>query len=99
MIENRISGNLYNEPFIERSKEKCTAFHSTAWSLIVHKSTIKNCSTPLQAFPFRSLSLCILFFLFHKSKDTSAISQLIVQHLVYVFPILLRFQKCVNYLC
>ena len=61
MIENRISGDLHNELFIERSKGKCTAFHSMAWSLIVHKNTIKNCSTALQAFSFRSLSSYPLF--------------------------------------
>ena len=52
MIENRISGNLNNELFIERSKEKCTAFHSMTESLIVHKNTIKKWSTGLQAFSF-----------------------------------------------
>ena len=61
MIENRISGYLYNELFSESNEEKCTAFQSMAWSLIVHKNTIKNCSTPLQAFSFRSLSLYPLF--------------------------------------
>ena len=61
MIENRVSGYLYNELFSESNEEKCTAFQSMAWSLIVHKNTIKNCSTPLQAFSFRSLSLYPLF--------------------------------------
>ena len=124
-----------------------------AWSLIFHKNTIRNCSTALQAFSFRSLSFyqkqpteafckkkelleisqnsqenncarasflvklqalnfakslkacfyrtppdgcfcCIFYFLFHKGKDTSAISQPSVQHLVYVFPIFFRFYKC-----
>ena len=37
---------------------------------------------------------CIFYFLFHKGKDTSAISQPSVQHLVYVFPIFFRFYKC-----
>ena len=41
-----------------------------------------------------SLSLCILYFLFHKSKDTSAIPQPSIQHLVYVFPIFFRFHEC-----
>ena len=45
MIENRISRYLYNELFSERNEEKCTAFQSLAWFLIVHKNTIKNCST------------------------------------------------------
>ena len=61
MIENQISGYLYNELFSEKNEEKCMAFQRMAWSLIVHKNLIKNCSTALQAFPFQSLSLYILF--------------------------------------
>ena len=57
MIDNRISGYLNNERFSESNKEKCTAFQSMAWFLVVHKNNIKNCSTALQAFSFRSLSL------------------------------------------
>ena len=57
MIENCISGYLYNELFSQRNEEKCTTFQSLAWSLIVHKNIIKNCSTTLQAFSFWSLSL------------------------------------------
>ena len=64
MIENRISGYLYNELFSESNEEKCTAFQSMAWSLIVHKNTIKNCSTALQAFSFRPLSLFVSFISF-----------------------------------
>ena len=37
MIENRISGYLYNELFNENNKEKCMAFQSMAWSLIIDK--------------------------------------------------------------
>ena len=54
MIEDRISGYLYNE-------EKCTAFQSMAWGLIVHKNTIKNGSTALHVFSFQSFSLYPLF--------------------------------------
>ena len=61
MVENRISGYLYNDLFSESSEEKCTAFQSMALPLIVYKNTIKNCSTALQAFSFRSLSLYHLF--------------------------------------
>ena len=32
-----------------------------------------------------SLSLCILYFLFHKGKDNSEVPQPSIQHLVYVF--------------
>ena len=63
MIENRISGHLDNEPFSENDKVRSMAFQSIAWSIIVEKNIIKNCSTALQAFFFRSLSFCILYFL------------------------------------
>ena len=61
MIENRISGYFLNELFSESNKEKCTAFQNMACSLIVHKNSIKNCSTALQTFSFLSLSLYALF--------------------------------------
>ena len=86
MIENQISGYLYNELFSENNEEKCKAFQSMAWSLIFHKNTIKNCSTTLQAFSFWSFALCILYFLFCKGKDTSETPQPSVQHRIYVSP-------------
>ena len=61
MIEDRISGYLYNELFIEINEEKCLAFQCMPWSLIAHKNTIRNCSTTLQAFSSRSISLYPLF--------------------------------------
>ena len=61
------------------------------WSLIVHKNAIKICSADLQA---SGLSHCILYFRFHKGKDTSAIPQPSAKHLVYVFPIFFRFHTC-----
>ena len=93
---NRISGYFYNELFSVNVEEKCTTFQSIDLSLIVHKSTIKNCSTALQGFSFQSLFLCILYFLFHKGKDTSGILQSSFQHLAYVFHIFFRFHKCFN---
>ena len=63
MTQNHISGYLYNELLNESNEEKCTAFQRMAWSLIVHKNPFKNYSTALQAFPFRSLSLYLLFSL------------------------------------
>ena len=71
---------------------------SMTWSLIVHNATIKNCSTVLQAFSsrFLSLFLCILYFLFHEGKDTSAILQPSVYHLAYVSPIFFCFHKYFN---
>ena len=92
MIENRISGYLHDELFNKSNEEKCTAFQSMAWSFIVHKNTIK---TALQAFFLRSLP-SIIYFLFHKGNDISAINQPSVQHLVYVFPIFFCFHKCFN---
>ena len=68
MIENRVSGYWYI----------CIV------AFIVHENTIKNWSTAVQAFSFRSLSLYILYFFFHKGKNTSAIPQPSVQHLVDV---------------
>ena len=43
-----------------------------------------------------SISLCILYFLFHKSKDTSTIPQPSVQHLVYISPFSFVFILCFN---
>ena len=84
MTENRISGYLYNELFSKSNEEKCTVFQRMVWFLIVHKNTIKNWSTALQVFP-SGLSLGILSIL--QGRDTSAVLQPSVQHLVYVFPI------------
>ena len=42
------------------------------------------------------LFFCVLYFLFHKGKDTSAVPQPSVQYLVYIFPIFFRFYKCFN---
>ena len=95
MIEDRISGYLYNELFIEINEEKCLAFQCMAWSLIAHKILLETAELLSKHFP-AGLSLCILYFLFHKGKDTFAISQPSVQYLAYVFPILIRFHKCFN---
>ena len=84
MIENRISGYLYNELFSESNKEKCTAFQGMAQSLIVDKNTIKNCSTAPQAFSFRFLSLHPLFLSFIKAR-------IVLQYLRQVFSILYMF--------
>ena len=86
MIETRISGYLYNKFFSKSNEEKCAVFQGMAWSLIVHENTIENCSTALQGFSFRSLSLslCIFYFLFYKGNDTFAISRPSVQRLVFV---------------
>ena len=71
MIENRISGYLYDELFSKSNEEKCTALQSMAWSLIVHKNTMKNCSPSI----FLPVSPFVSFISFHKNKDISAIPQ------------------------
>ena len=63
--------------------------------LLFIKILLKTAQLLPEYFP-SGLSLCILYFLFHKSKDTSAIPQPSVQHLVYVFPIFYRFHNCFN---
>ena len=92
---NHTSGNLYNELLSESSEEKCTAFQSMAWSLLFIKILLKTVQLFSKHFP-SGLSLCIIYFLFHKGKDTSAIPQPSVHHLVYVFPICFPFYKCFN---
>ena len=61
IIENLISGYLYNKLFSENNEENCTTFQIMAWSLIFHKNTIKNCTPALQAFSFPALYLYPLF--------------------------------------
>ena len=82
MIENCISGYLYNEHFSESNREKCPTFQGLAWSLIVDENIIKNCSTALQVFSFRSLSLYLLFLL--KAR-------ILLQFLSQAFSILYMF--------
>ena len=53
VIENHVSGNLYNKYFRESSEEKCMVFQIMDWYIIVHKN--------LHHFS-RGLSLCILDF-------------------------------------
>ena len=89
MIENHISGNLYNELFSESSEEKMYGISKYGLVPIVHKYTIKNCSSVSQAFFSRSL--CILYFLFHKNQGTSAIRQSRI-----CFPIFFCFHECCN---
>ena len=59
------------------------------------KTLLKTAKLLSKHFP-SGLSFCILYFIFHKGKDTSAIPQPSVQHLMYVFPIFFRFYKCFN---
>ena len=59
------------------------------WCLIVHKIQLEAAQLFCKYF-HPGLSLCILYFLFDKGKDTSAIPQPSVRILVYVFPIFFR---------
>ena len=56
--------------------------------LVFIKIIFENAQLLSKHFP-PGLSLCILYFLFHKDKgkDTSAISQPVVQHLVLFSPL------------
>ena len=76
-------GYLYNEFFSQSNEQKCTVFLSMAWSLIVHKNTIKNYSTALQAFSFRSLFVSLISF-FIKAR-------ILLQFLSQGFSILYMF--------
>ena len=95
MIENRISGYLYNELYSESKKENVRPFKVWLGLLLFIKTLLKTAQL-LSKYFLSGLYLCILYFLFHKGKDTSAIPQPSVQHLVYVFPIFFRFDKCFN---
>ena len=79
MVENHISGYLYNELLSEVNEKKYMAFQTMAWSLFI-KNPTKNCSTA----PPSGLSLCIFYFLFYKGKYNSAVPLPRVQHLVYI---------------
>ena len=92
MVENRISGSLYNEPFSESKTGNVRPFKVWLGPLWFIKILLKTAQLLSKHFP-SDLSLCTLYFLFHKGKDTSAIPQPSVQHLVYVFPIFFRFHK------
>ena len=88
MIETRISGYLYNKFVSKSNEEKCTVFQGMAWSLIVHENTIENCSTALQGFSFRSLSLSLfvsfIFFFIKATILLQFLGQAFNQHLVFV---------------
>ena len=85
VIQKHISGNMYNELYSESSEEKCMVFQSIAWSLFVHKNTIKNCSTVLQAFSSQTLSLFVSFISFFIK------ARILLQFLSQAFIILSMF--------
>ena len=77
-------------------KKNVRPFNVWLGPLLFIKIILKTAQLFSKHFPSGFLSLCILFFLFHKSKDTSGIVRPSVQDLVYVFAIFFRFHKCFN---
>ena len=90
MIENHISCNLQNERFSESSKKNVRSFKVWIDPLLFTKILLKTAQLFSKHFP-PGISLCILYFLFHKGRDTSPIRQPSIHHLVYVFPHFLSF--------
>ena len=95
MIENCFSDCLYNELLANVMKKNVRPFKVWLGSLLFIKILLKTAQLLSKYFP-SGLSLCILYFPFHKIKETSAIPQPSLQDLVYVFPIFFRFHKCFN---
>ena len=79
----------------ELMKKNVQLFKAWLGPLLFTKLLLENAQLLSKRF-LSALPLCILYFLFHKDKDTSAIPQPSVQHLLYVFPIFFRFHKCFN---
>ena len=80
MIGNYITSNLYNEVFSESSEP----------------STVKIAQLFSKHF-IPDLSLFVSFISFFiKARDTFAIPQSSVHHLVYDFPMFFCFHKCLN---
>ena len=93
-IEQGVYHNLLQEIRVN-GRESYFRLKVRLCPLLFIKILLKTAQLLSQHFP-SGLSLCIIYFLFHKGKDTSAIPQPSVQHLVYVFPIFFRFHKYFN---
>ena len=76
-------------------KKNVRPFKEWFGPLLFMKKLLKTAQLLSKHFP-SGLSLCILYFLFQKDKDTSAVPRPNVQHLVYVFLIFFRFHECFN---
>ena len=96
IIEDRISSYLYNELFCKINDKKWRAFKNMACSLIVYKNTIRNCSTALQAFLFRSISLYPFFSFFIKARILLQFLSQAFSIFLMFSPIFFRFHKCFN---
>ena len=94
IIEDRISSYLYNELFCKINDKKWRAFKNMACSLIVYKNTIRNCSTALQAFLFRSISLYPFFSFFIKARILLQFLSQAFSIFLMFSPIFFRFHKC-----
>ena len=81
MIENRVSGICIMNFLAKVMKRNVRSFKVWFGPLLFMKILLKTAQLLSNYFP---LSFCILYFLFHKGKDTSAISQPTAQHIVYV---------------
>ena len=95
MIETRITGYLYNKRFSESNEESVRPFKVWLGPLLFIKILLKTTQLLFKHFS-SDVPIRILYFLFQKDKNTSAIPQPSVQHLVYVFPIFFLFHKCFN---
>ena len=93
MIQNRISGICIMNYLAKIMKKNVRTFKVWLGFLLYIKILLKMAQLLSTHFP-SDLSLCIFYLLFHKGKDTSAIPQPSVQHLVYVFLIFFCFHKC-----
>ena len=91
MIENRISVCIM-KLLAKAAKKNLRSFKEWLGPLFFIKILLKTAQL-LSKRLSSGLSLCKLYFLFHKGKDTSAVSQPSVQHLVYAFLIFFRFHK------
>ena len=85
---------LKETPTQEFSCEYCEIFKSTYFEEDQGTAASESSEEKCTAFYSPSLSLCNLYFLFNKGKDTSAIPQPSVHEFVYVLPIFFRFHKC-----
>ena len=74
MIENRVSGYLYNELFSKSNEENVWSFKVWLGPLLFMKILSKTAQLPSKHFP-SGFSFFIFYFFFYEGKDTSAIPQ------------------------
>ena len=96
IIESCILHYFYNELFSRSNKNIVRPCKVWLGSVLVIKILLKTAQLLSRQFLSGSY-LCIIYFLFLKGKDTSAIPQPSVQHLVYIFRILSCLHKCFSH--